>query len=286
MIQYICARLLFWTLAHTSPESARFLTKLLDIALPRLRRIAMRNLEIAYPEKAHVERVRIADGAFDSIARLIARFVRFPQMNRGNIEHWISYEGFENYNRAKQQGRGILIATAHLGNWELSAFAHGFLTEPMNIIIRPLDNHRIDQLVERNRKLSGNRLIEKWDSARSILRALHQNEPVGVLIDQNTSLQEGTFVDFFNVPACANTALVRLAARTKAPIIPGFALWSAEKGRYILRFYPEISISGDVQRDTQALHSMLEQVIREHPDQWLWIHRRWKTRPPGEPPLY
>ena len=182
MIQYICARLLFWTLAHTSPESARFLTKLLDIALPRLRRIAMRNLEIAYPEKAHVERVRIADGAFDSIARLIARFVRFPQMNRGNIEHWISYEGFENYNRAKQQGRGILIATAHLGNWELSAFAHGFLTEPMNIIIRPLDNHRIDQLVERNRKLSGNRLIEKWDSARSILRALHQNEPVGVLM--------------------------------------------------------------------------------------------------------
>ncbi len=286
MIQYLCARLLFWTLAHTSPEAARFPTRLLDIALPRLRRIAMRNLEIAYPGKTPSERARIADGVFESIARLIATFVRFPQMNRGNIEQWISYDGLENYNQAKQQGRGILVATAHLGNWELSAFAHGFLTEPMNIIIRPLDNPRIDQLVEQTRKLSGNRLIEKWDSARSILRALHQNEPVGVLIDQNTSLQEGAFVNFFGVPACANTALVRLAARTKAPIIPGFALWSKEQQRYILRFYPEIPISGDVQADTQALHSMLEQVIRAHPDQWLWIHRRWKTRPPGEPALY
>jgi KDO2-lipid IV(A) lauroyltransferase len=286
VIQYILARFLFWTLAHTPVESARFHTKLLDVALPRLHRIAMRNLEIAYPEKSRSERARIADGVFESIARLIATFARFPQMNRANIGQWISYDGLENYNQAKQQGRGVLIATAHLGNWELSAFAHGFLTEPMNIIIRPLDNPRIDQLVEQTRRLSGNRLIEKWDSVRSILRALHQNEPVGVLIDQNTSLQEGTFVDFFGVPACANTALVRLAARTKAPIIPGFALWCEDQRRYILRFYPEIPISGDVQRDTQALHTRLEQVIREHPDQWLWIHRRWKTRPPGEPALY
>ncbi len=286
MIQYLFARILFWTLAHTPTQSARLHLKLLDLALPRLRRIAMRNLEIAYPSKTLSERSRIADGSFESIARVIATFARFPQMNRDNVGRWISYEGLDNYTRAKQQGRGILIATAHLGNWELSAFAHGFLTEPMNIIIRPLDNARIDRLVEQTRRLSGNRLIEKWDSARSILRALHNNEPVGVLIDQNTSLQEGAFVEFFGVPACANTALVRLAARTKAPIIPGFALWSAEQRRYILRFYPEIPISGDVQRDTQALHSMLEQVIREYPDQWLWIHRRWKTRPPGEPPLY
>ena len=246
----------------------------------------MRNLEIAYPRKSHDERAKIVDGVFESIARLIWTFARFPQMNRENIGQWISYEGFENYEKAKQQGRGILIATGHFGNWELSALAHGFLTEPMNIIIRPLDNPRIDQLVERRRKLSGNRLIQKWDSARSILRALHQNEPVGVLIDQNTSLQEGAFVDFFGTPACANTALVRLAARTKTPIVPGFAMWSEERRSYVLRFYPEIPISGDVQRDTQALHSMLEQVIREHPDQWLWIHRRWKTRPPGESPLY
>ncbi|MGI8741960.1 MAG: lysophospholipid acyltransferase family protein [Bryobacteraceae bacterium] len=286
MIQSLAARLLLFTLANSPIGFARFCTKLLDLGLPRLRRIAIRNLELAFPPETPAFRERIVDGVFRSIARLLWMFARFPKMNRGNIEQWISYEGLENYRKAKEQGRGILIATAHLGNWELSAFAHGLLTEPMNIVIRPLDDPRIDRMVEDRRKLSGNRLIEKWDSARAVLRALHQNEPVGVLIDQNTTLQEGAFVDFFGIPACANTALVRLAGRTGAPVIPGFALWSEAKGRYILRFYPEVPITGDVHRDTQALHAVLEGVIREHPDQWLWIHRRWKTRPPGEPPIY
>jgi Kdo2-lipid IVA lauroyltransferase/acyltransferase len=277
---------ILWTMAHTSPEFAVLYTKLLDLAVPRLRRIAMRNLELAYPGKTRAERSRIVDGVFRSIARLLTVFARFPQLNRANIHEWISYEGLDNYLKAKERGRGVLVATAHLGNWELSAFAHALMTEPMNIIIRPLDNPAIDRLVEERRRMSGNRLIEKWDSARAILRALHQNEAVGVLIDQNTSLHEGVFVDFFGVPACANTAFVRLAARTGAPVIPGFALWSGEQRRYILRFYPEIPMTGDTQTDTQALHSLLESVIREYPDQWLWIHRRWKTRPPGEAPIY
>lgn len=278
--------LLLWTLAHTSPEFAVLYTKLLDRAVPRLRRVAMRNLELAYPNKSRAERSHIVDGVFRSIARLLAVFARFPQLNRSNIQEWISYEGLDNYIQAKERGRGVLVATAHLGNWELSAFAHALMTEPMNIVIRPLDRPGIDRLVEQRRRMSGNRLIEKWDSARAILRALHQNEAVGVLIDQNTSLQEGVFVDFFGVPACANTAFARLAARTGAPVIPGFALWSERQRRYILRFYPEVPMTGDAQKDTQALHSLLESVIREYPDQWLWIHRRWKTRPPGQAPIY
>ena len=178
------------------------------------------------------------------------------------------------------------MATAHLGNWELSAFAHALLTEPMHVVMRPLDNPRIDRLVEERRQLSGNRLIGKWDSARTILRALQANEAIGILIDQNTSPQEGVFVDFFGVPACANTALVRFAAHTGATVIAGFALWCEEKSRYVLRFYPEIPITGDVQRDAQTLQSLLESVIREYPDQWLWIHRRWKTQPAGARPIY
>jgi len=286
VIQYLAARFVLWTLAHAPPKLGLFYAKLLDLGVPRLRRIAMRNLELAYPEKTQAERADIVAGVFRSIGRLLAAFARFAQLDRSNIERWIGYEGLENYRQAKQQGRGVLVATAHLGNWELSAFAHGWLTEPMNIVIRPLDNPRIDRLVEERRSLSGNRLIEKWDSARSIFRALHDNEAVGVLIDQNTSSQEGAFVDFFGVPACANTALVRLAARTGAAVIPGFALWSPDQRRYVLRFYPQIPITGDVQRDTQALHAGLENVVRDYPDQWLWIHRRWKTRPPGDPPIY
>jgi KDO2-lipid IV(A) lauroyltransferase len=156
----------------------------------------------------------------------------------------------------------------------------------MHVLVRPLDNPRIDELIARRRALSGNRVIQKRDSARAILKALRANRAVGVLIDQNSNLEQGTFVDFFGVPACAGTGFARLAARTGAVVIPGFALWSEEEQRYILRFYPPVPMSGDIQTDTQALHRQLESVIRQYPDQWLWIHRRWKTRPPGEPPLY
>jgi len=207
-------------------------------------------------------------------------------MNRSNISQWIRYEGLEHYTAAKSAGRGVLIATAHFGNWELSAFAHALLTEPMNIVIRPLDQPAIDALVEHRRALSGNRLIEKWDGARAILRALQQNEAVGILIDQNTSLQEGVFVHFFGTPACANTAFAKIAARTGAAVIPGFATWEESEKKYVLRFHPPVEISGDAAEDTRRIHAKLEEVIRSNPGQWLWIHRRWKTRPPGEPPLY
>ncbi len=195
----------------------------MDIALPRLRRTAIRNLEMAYPEKTPSERKAIVDEVFHSIARLLYAFARFPRMNAANISQWIRYEGLEHYQEAKKAGRGVLFATAHLGNWELSAFAHGLMTEPMHVVIRPLDNPGVDRLVEERRKLSGNRLIEKWDSARAILRALR---------------------------------------------------------------YPPVEISADPAEDTRRLQAVLEDVIREFPGQWLWIHRRWKTRPPGEPPLY
>jgi Kdo2-lipid IVA lauroyltransferase/acyltransferase len=258
----------------------------MDLALPRLRRTAMRNLEMSYPAKTPPEREAIVDEVFRSIARLLYAFARFPRMNRENISQWIRYEGLEHYQEAKKAGRGVLFATAHLGNWELSAFAHGLMTEPMNVVIRPLDNPGVDRLVEERRKLSGNQLIVKWDGARAILRALHENEAVGILIDQNTSLTEGVFVNFFGTDACANTAFAKIAARTGAVVIPGFALWLEAEQRYVLRFYPPVEISGDAAEDTRRLHAVLEAVIREFPGQWLWIHRRWKTRPPGDPPLY
>ena len=246
----------------------------------------MRNLELAFPQQTGRERQAIVDEVFRSIGRLLYVFARFPQIKPGNISEWIRYEGLEHFLEAKKAGRGVLFATAHLGNWELSAFAHGLMTEPMNVVIRPLDNARIDRLVEDRRRLSGNRLIEKWDGARAILRALQQNEAVGVLIDQNTSLQEGVFVDFFGTPACANTAFAKIAARTGAAVIPGFALWLQPERRYALKFYPPVGMTGDAAEDTRRLHAVLEQVIREYPGQWLWIHRRWKTRPEGEKPIY
>jgi KDO2-lipid IV(A) lauroyltransferase len=246
--------------------------------------VARRNLELAgYPEG---DREAIVDGVFASIARLLVTFARFPRLHAGNIGSWIRYEGLEHFLEAKRRGRGVLFATAHFGNWELSAFAHALLTEPMHVVVRPLDNPAADALVERRRQLSGNRLIQKRDAARGILRALAANEAVGILMDQNTSLAEGVFVDFFGVPACANVALAKIAARSGAAVIPGFAVWEPAEARYVLRFFPPVEIAGDARADTQRLHAVLEAVIRRNPGQWLWIHRRWKTRPPGEAPVY
>jgi len=259
-----------------------FCSHLLDLAVPRLRKIALRNLEMAeLPDKEE-----IADGVFRSIARLVIHFARLPRMNRENVHHWIRYEGLENFTNALAKGHGVLVATAHLGNWELSAFAHAWMTAPMHIVVRPLDNARIDALVEHVRALSGNHIIRKKEAAREILRALSAGEAVGILMDQNVGLSEGVFVDFFGRKACAGTAFAKFAHHSGAAVVPGFALWSETEKRYILRFYPELPMSGNVQADTQTIHCMLEGVIREYPDQWLWIHRRWKTRPPGEAGLY
>ncbi|HLG99898.1 MAG TPA: lysophospholipid acyltransferase family protein [Bryobacteraceae bacterium] len=277
---------MLWSLAHAPFGLAVFYAKVLDLAVPRLRRTARRNLEWAYPDKTPAERESIVNEVFRSIARLLYAFARFPQIHRENISEWIRYEGLEHYLDAKKSGRGVLVATAHFGNWELSAFAHALMTEPMQVMVRPLDNPAIDRLVEKRRQLSGNRLISKRDAARAVLRALQANQAVGVLIDQNTSADEGVFVDFFGVPACANTGFVKIAAHTGAVVIPGFAIWSENERRYVLRFYPQVPVSGDAAEDTRRLHARLEEIIREAPGQWLWIHRRWKTRPAGEPPLY
>jgi KDO2-lipid IV(A) lauroyltransferase len=265
---------------------ARVYAKILDRAIPRLRRVAETNLSLAMPQLPAEQHRRIIDGVFRSLARLLLAFARFPDINSNNVGTWIRYEGLEHYQAAKTRGRGILVATAHLGNWELSAFAHAIRTEPMHVMVRALDNPKLDDLVETRRALSGNRLILKKDGALSVVRALKQNEAVGMLIDQNAAPEESVFVQFFGKPAAANIAFTKIAARTGAAVVPGFALWEAREQRYVLRFYPEIELTGDAHTDTQRIHSFFEQVIRQYPDQWMWIHRRWKTRPPGDPDIY
>lgn len=269
-----------------SEALARGAMWILDRVYPKLRRVGRINLSFAMPELDRGERERVLDGVFRTIARLLVALARFPDLNARNIRSLISYEGLENYDAAKGKARGVLVATAHFGNWELSAFAHAIMTEHMNVMIRSLDNPLIDELVEERRKLSGNVLLEKKDSARAVIRALRNNEAVGILIDQNTTPAEGVFIDFFGKKACAGSAFVKLAHHTGAAVIPGFALWNAESWRYVLYFLPEVPMTGDVQADTQSVHRVFQHAIRQHPEQWMWIHRRWKTRPSGEDHLY
>lgn len=288
--EYVAARVVLAVLEWLPLSGAEVLSRasfrVLDLAVPRLRRVALKNLQIAFPELSPVEHCRILKGMYRSLARALVVFARLPRLDRANIGRWIRCQGEEHVQAALERGRGVLFATAHLGNWELSAFAYALLRAPMHVVVRPLDNPKLDALVAHRRTLSGNRMIEKKDFARAILKALAANQAVGILVDQNTSPDEGVFVDFFGLAACASTGLVRLAARSGAPVIPGYALWSDQEKRYLLCFEPPVEITGEVREDTQRLQKRLEAVIRRHPEQWLWIHRRWKTRPPGEPPIY
>ncbi len=288
-LEYALAWPLLQALAWLPLPAARLLAaalaRLLRIATPRWVSIARENLAAAFPQLPAERRAEILRGVYENLGRVILSVARLPRLTPANIGGWVEYDGFEHYQQAIGKGRGVLFMTAHLGNWELSASAHALFGNPMHVMVRPLDNPWLDRLVDRSRRLGGNRTIVKRDAGRKVLRALRNNEAVGILIDQNTTDQDRVFVDFFGRPASAGSAFVKLAQRSGAAVIPGFALWRPEVGRYVLKFYPPIEWrdSGDPDRDlidnTQLCHSLLERVIREHPEQWLWVHRRWKSQP-------
>jgi KDO2-lipid IV(A) lauroyltransferase len=257
--------------------------RILDRVARRMRETGEKNLRMALPGANAAATV---DGVFEGLGRMLYYFSRFGTRNRTNIGEWIEYDGFEHYEEAKRRGKGVLFATGHLGNWELSAFAHALMCEPMHVVVRPLDNPVLDALIKSYRMGSGNRILDKQDFLRGILKALAANEPVGILIDQNTLPENGSFVDFFGMPACTGTTFAKLAQKTGAAVIPGYALWDLQRRKYVLRFDPVFEMTGDVEGDTARLTKHFEGVIRRNPDQWLWLHRRWKTRPAGEKSLY
>jgi KDO2-lipid IV(A) lauroyltransferase len=278
---------LFRVLPRRASEAAALaVVRTLRLIVRRYTRVAQRNLAIALPEFSAARKRACLDGCFRNIARVLVAVAKFPDITSKNVQEWIRYEGFEHFEAAMRGGRGVVFATGHLGNWELSAFAHALMAKPMGVVVRPLDNPLLERMAIRYRSLSGNKIISRRESTRPILQMLRGNEAVGILADQNTTEDRGIFVEFFGLPACVDGGIAKLAARTGAAIIPGFALWSESERRYVLRFYPAIQASGEQLRDTQAVQTALESAIRDNPEQWLWIHRRWKTRPPGSAPIY
>ncbi len=258
---------------------------------PRLRRVGLFNLRLAFPDRPEHEHRRILLGLFQNFGRMLADFAHFPRWNRGNIERLIVYDGYENFARAEEQGKGVMFLTAHFGNWELGSFAHGVYGHPCSFIVRELDNPLIDRLINRYRCLSGGKAIEKKDFARQVLRAFSQGEAVGILMDQNMLAAEGVFVDFFGLPACTTAGPARVARKTGVPIVLGLVIWDKELGKYRLRFDAVNWIrckdpEEEVVANTANFNRLIEEYVRRYPDQWLWVHKRWKTRPPGDPPLY
>ena len=257
-----------------------------------LRRAAMFNLNLAFPDWSVAKRKRVIRGMIQQIGWMAAEFSQFPKYTRENIQKIVVLDGFENFDEARRRGKGVLFLTGHMSAWELAPFAHALYGHPLHFLVRPIANRRVDALINHYRCLSGNQPIEKNKSARSILRILADGGTVGILSDHNTVLEESVFVDFFGIPASTTSGLARIALRTDAAVVPGFLSWDSARRKYRLRFEPAIQLERtgdedvDVRQNTVRFTKTIEDYVRAYPDQWLWVHKRWKTRPPGEAAIY
>jgi KDO2-lipid IV(A) lauroyltransferase len=249
---------------------------------PRRRLIAIHNLKRAFPEKSMNQIIEIAKGVYRNMAIVAADFFDIPKLTQENIRELIAVEGLEHCRKALEKNKGALMFGAHFGNWELGAIALSLALKPSVVIYRPLDSALLENLVTWVRSCTGNIPLAKDFAMRGMLRHLKKNDILGILIDQNVSVAEGVFVDFFGRPACTTTGLALLAMHTGAPVIPGHVV-RMDDGRYRFIFGAEVALvrTGDREQDilvnTQKFTSILEDTIRRYPDQWLWVHQRWKT---------
>lgn len=259
---------------------------------PPLRKAALFNLRLAFPEWSEEKKQEVIRGMIRQIGWMAGEFAQFPKYTQETIQDIVELDGNEYFETARRRGKGVIFLTGHMSAWELAPFAHALYGYPLHFLVRPVANARVDELINRYRCLSGNQPIEKNRSARTILKVLGDGGTVGILADHNTSWGEGVFVNFFGVPACTTSGLARIALRTDAAVVPGFLSWNEEQKKYRLSFEPEVELvrtddeEADVVANTAKFTGVIEDYIRKFPDQWLWVHKRWKTRPPGEKPLY
>jgi Kdo2-lipid IVA lauroyltransferase/acyltransferase len=259
-----------------------------------LRRTGERNLEIAFPDMDQRERKRLLRGSFASLGRLLGEFSQLPKATPEKLRQLIEYDevGLRHLREAEKNKRGVIFLTGHLGVWELHSFGWSALEYPLSFLVRPLDNERIEEMVERIRTRFGNRAIDKKSAARQSLRVLREGGTLGILSDLNTQPYEGVFVPFFGKLACTTAGIATLALKTDAVVIPTCAVWDRKKKRYFFHGDPPVELvrtgdhAKDIEVNTANFASAMERMVRLYPDQWLWIHKRWKTRPPGEAEIY
>ena len=264
--------------------------------LKGLRRIADINLRIAFPEMSGDERLRLTKGTFENLGRVLGEMSQFPRFTPARLEKMIEFrfdpEVLERYEQLKHEGRGFIIVSPHLGNWELLVFAWSALREPISYLARPLDNPKIEELTVSLRTRFGNRPLNKTNAVPTAIKTLRETGTLGILADVNAHPKEGVFVPFFGLPACTSSGVAMLAMRTDAVIVPLCGVWDKALGKYIAVHGDliEPTRTGDRQADivdtTARFTAEVEKLIRAYPDQWLWIHKRWKSRPPGEPSIY
>jgi Kdo2-lipid IVA lauroyltransferase/acyltransferase len=295
-LQYAVVWTFLKTLGALPRGAARWLAaggaRLLLALRPKMRRTAELNLRLAFPERNDEQRRGVLAKMTRNLGWMAVEFARFPKYTKENIQDVLVLDGHENFLEGQARGKGVLYLTGHIGAWELSSYGHALYGYPLHYMARPLDNKPLDEMVNHYRGRSGNKPIYKNDAARLMLRVLKDAGTIGILADQNTMPQEGIWVDFFGTPACTSTGIARVALHTDAAVVPGYAVWDENLGKYRLRFEPmmELVRTGDTEKDvevnTARFAKVIEEIIRKYPEQWIWIHARWKNRPKGEAKIY
>ena len=299
-IEYASARAAFAVMG-VLPRGAAirlsiWIMRTVPLILKNLQRTGLRNLEIAFPDKSEAERKQILAGTFENLGRVLGELSQIHKYTREKLVEIIDFELDEEskalYARQKSDGRGVLITTGHLGNWELLVLGFAALYEPISYLARPLDNPKIDDMLNERRTKFGNTPINKTNSAMLAIKILREGGILGILADVNAHPKEGVFVPFFGVTACTTSGAAMLAIRSDALIFPTFCVWDRESKRYkfvhgkLLEPIKTGDIKHDIIETTAAYTAEIEKIVRQYPDQWMWIHRRWKTRPPGEKDIY
>jgi KDO2-lipid IV(A) lauroyltransferase len=279
------------TLALRAAELGALFGYLVD---RRHRRIGMRNLALAFPEKTLRERRRILRRSFLNLGRMAAELAHLPRLSAERLQTMVQFEDEAWWREAVEWERstGVLVLSGHFGNWELLVFAHGMRGHPVHVVHRAIANPLVDRWLHALRTRAGTRMIRKRGAAAAVLRALHEHGLLVLPVDQNSTRGLGVFVDFFGVPASTNAGLARVALRTDAPVVPVFIVREGRSARHRVYVLPieQVERTGDfaedVRRNTQRFTAIFEEMVRRHPEQWLWMHKRWKTRPTGEPRIY
>jgi KDO2-lipid IV(A) lauroyltransferase len=258
----------------------------------RRRRLLLENLRSAFPEKSPEEIERLARASARAFGAAIVNFLAIAGADVDEVRRRVSVSGVEHYDEARAGGRGLLLLSAHLGGWELGAILAAIMDRPVVPVVRPLDNPLLERELERLRTRFGNRVIFKQAAAKGILKALRDNEAVVILIDQNVVASEAVFVPFFGRLAATSPAVALFQQKTGAPVVPVF-VWPRPGGRYHVELQPPIRAEeffGDgadredaVLRATSRYTAVTEAAIRREPAAWLWMHDRWRTRPPTSP---
>lgn len=254
-------------------------------ALDKKRRdIALKNLKDAYKHEIPEHEIKkIAKRAFQNLAVTALEFPRLPWLKKGNIDKYVECIGAKGLDAALQGKKGVILLTAHYGNWELLVATLGLKGYDTDVVAREMDSPLFEGFVKWVRTRCGNKIISKQRAMRRLLKSLSDGRIVVILLDQNVTWSEGVFVDFFGIPACTNKGLALLQQASSAAVVPAFIERRGKTHRLVMQDPVEFSSSGNKEKDTLANTQMctkiIEDRIRKAPDNWFWVHRRWKTRP-------